>query len=99
MSNQIPKEDLKAINKTFDSDPNDSQVIRKDIKGRVVGTGKILNSRGFEIKSFFGKVLKHDKSWIPVGGKQIVVAKKGQKFEHVPEDLRGKVFWQDSDFE
>ena len=95
---KIPKEDLKAINKTFES-KSGGQIIRKDIKGNIVGRGKLVNSRGFIISDFIGRVLKHDKFWIPVGEKQITVAKKGQKFDEVDEEIRSQIFWQESDFE
>lgn len=98
ISKSIPKEDLKAINKTFDNKPQ-GDIIRKDIKGKVVGKGKLMDSRGYVIDNFFGRKLKHNKSWIPAGGKQILVGKKGQLFDSIREDIRSKIFWQESDFE
>lgn len=95
----IPAEDLKAINDSFKIHP-DAETLGKDGSGRMLGAEKkLVNEREFEISDFRGRKLKHQKSLVPVDGKQIVIGIAGQMFDSVPLRLRNEVVWFESDFE
>ena len=96
---KIPEKDLKDINDSFKKGA-ESQIINKTTMGSPVSSkSDIVNSKGYIFKDFRGKTLKHNKSVIPVGGKQTTIGTKGQKFNDIPEDQRKRVTWFDSDFE
>lgn len=96
----IPKEDLEDINKTFKSDVS-TEALNKGASGQVVSTSKqtVNQGRGYTIKNYEGCILKHNKSLIPVGGTQMAIGHKGQKFDDIPKHLRSRIAWLDSDFE
>lgn len=95
--NTIPKEDIDMINASFSK--GKKETITKNVEGRIIkAEKKIVNSRGYEIKSYMGRVLRHNKFVIPKGGRQTLIAKKGQKYDEIPYESRDKVIWKDSDF-
>ena|ERR1044072_7943695 len=95
----IPKEDLEAINRSFENDQS-AQAITKDPSGeRVSAEQKEVNPKTYVLGSFGGRILKHQKSVIPKGGKQIFVGNRGDLFDDIPEHLRNQVGWLESDFE
>lgn len=95
---KIPKADQEAIENAFSKDRKDS-AISKGKGGKIIEVKKgIYDSRGFILRNYHGRVLKHNKSFISTDGLQVMAGKKGQKYEDVPERLRDRVSWQDSDF-
>lgn len=93
----IPKEDMDTINSSFKAGQS-STVIRKEASGHVVTVEKaIVNSRGYVIKDYRGRILCRNKSKIK-NGMQYVVARKGQRYDDVPLELREQVTWSDEDF-
>lgn len=97
--NKIPKEDREVIDKVM-SHNRPADTIAKTSDGKVIVSKKeIVNVRGYVLKNYRGRILKHQKSWIPRGGTQRVVGKKGQKFEDIPSEISKHIVWMDSDFE
>jgi len=96
---KIPEEDMKDINTAF-SGNRESEAITKDRVGNKIGRGaELVDSRGFVIKDFRGRTLIQNKSLIPVGGRQIIIGKKGQLFDDIPEAYCSRINWSESDFE
>ena len=94
----ISKDDVKMINDSF-SVKKPVETISANAKGKIIKPKKqIVNVKGYAIESFWGRTLKHNKSVIPCGERQLLIGKKGQKFEDIPEELRKKVVWSESDF-
>jgi len=94
---KIDQQDLRLINDTFSVNVP-VPTIKKDALGRIIQPKKVIvNTKGYEIKSFLGRTLKHDKWVIPKGGQRYLICRKGQKYEDIPEDLRGRI--KESDFE
>lgn len=95
----LPEEDLKLINDSFKK-TDKAQILTKDSVGYKVGAAEgLVNRRSHVLKDFRGKILKHEKSVIPIGGKQTVVGVKGQRYDEIPLELRKSVDWFESDFE
>lgn len=98
MANKIPDQDLADINKIF-GHSGEADVISKKMSGQIVSAKKaILSASGFEIKSFSGKIVKHQKSVVIPGEGQKIVAVKGDLFDNIPAEIRDSVGWDDSDF-
>lgn len=97
---EIPVQDLKAINDSFKIQPG-AETLGKDASGRVLAAQRGFGDdrREFQISDFRGRKLKHQKSHIPMDGKQIVIGVAGQMFDSVPIRLRNEVVWFESDFE
>lgn len=95
----IPIQDLQAINDSFKTRLN-AETLGKDGLGRlVVAQRSLVNEREFKISDFRGRKLKHQKSLVPMDGKQIIVGVAGQMFDDVPLRFRNEVLWLESDFE
>ncbi len=95
---EIPKEDLDAINSSFQKREG-VQTIKKDFRGMRLASGrKRVNEHSFVMESFGGRTLRRQKE-VHNGEGQTVIGKKGDKWEDIPADLRGQAFWLDSDFE
>ena len=87
------------INKSFENDKS-AQTITKNPSGEKVSSGvKEVNAESYALESFGGRTLRHQKSVVPVGGKQVVVGVAGQKWDDIPLSLRSQVVWFESDFE
>jgi len=99
-TNGIPAQDLMDINKSFESG-NSTEIINKGASGEQVSALREVNKdpKSYALKDYRGRILKHRKSVIPKGEAQVTVGVKGQKFEDIPEELRKRVSWEDSDFE
>ncbi len=99
-SKKIPKEDLKDINDSFKMSPSGGEeTISKDGAGQIITLSKkIVDVRGHELQDFRGRILKHNVSHIPVGGRQTLIAKKGMLFDDIPEVDRNKITWMESYF-
>lgn len=94
----IPEQDLTDINVAFSKKPKD-QIIKKADGAPIKAQGGIVDSQGYVMKNYVGKVLRHDKKYIPVGiSRTITVGKKGQRYEDIAKQDREKVSWRDSDF-
>lgn len=94
----IPEEDKKLIEDAFSSKPKD-QVIIKDRRGNKITTQKgIVDSNGFIIRDYTGRILKHNKSRITREGIQVTIGRKGQKYEDIAKEQRDQLSWSDSDF-
>ena len=96
----IPEQDLEDINKTFKSGVK-TDALNKGVGGELISTskGEVKQGATFTIRDYRGRILKHTKSLIPKGGSQIVIGHEGQLFEEIPQELRIRVSWFDSDFE
>ena len=96
----IPEEDVKLINRAF-ANTGEVAVLAKGARGQLVTASKqIVNPKGFAIRTYYGKVLKHNKYLIEKGTQvQLLLARKGQRYEEVPESDRERLAWFDSDFE
>ncbi len=94
----IPKEDLKLINDSF-KPTGKAEATSKDGRGAVVKAARpVVNERGYTLHDFTGRVLKHNKCLIPVGGQQVVIGVKGQKYDDIPVESRKMVPWFPADF-
>ena len=60
---KIPDEDLKAINVSFSKSKKDK--VQISARGKKIGakTG-VVDVNGFYIKSYVGRILKHDKKYL-----------------------------------
>ncbi len=96
----IPENDMKAINESFKkSPPGGEETIVKNASGGIITAKKqIVNHRGHVLKDYRGRILSRRKSWIPVGGKQIIVGEKGTKFDDISPEIRSKIMWMEADF-
>lgn len=99
--NSIPKEDLDLINKSFQKTESVDTISKKGMAKVVSVKKEEVNKVSHTIRStdFRGRVLKHAKSLIPVGGTQLLIGKKGQLFDDIPEEQRKRIMWSESDFE
>ncbi len=96
---RIPKDDRKDIDKVM-SHNRSADTINKDGGGGVIDSKKeLVNPQGYVLRNYRGRVLKQNKSWIPKGGTQRLVGKKGQKFEDIPSEISKHILWSESDFE
>lgn len=95
---EIPVQDLKAINDSFKARPGEA--IRRNEFGENLNAERVVtNEREYQISDFRGRKLKHQKSLVPVDGKQITIGVAGEMFDNVPLRLRNLVVWFESDFE
>lgn len=96
---KISASDLKDINDSFDTSKT-SQAIVKGRRNAHVGAGvKQQSLTKHTIQSFSGRILRHNKSLIPIGGTQLLIGKKGQSFDSIPVEERQRIAWLESDFE
>lgn len=97
---KIPEKDLKDINDSFKKDAK-ADTLKKGVTGNRVSQPKkeSVNQKGYIFNDFGGRILKHSKSLIPAGGRQVVIGHKGQKYDDIPLEQRKRVVWSDSDFE
>lgn len=97
---KIPESDLKAINDSFKQSFKPLETLGRDSFGvKVVNEKKIVNSRGYEISDFRGRILKRQMSLVREDKQQIVIGVEGQSFDSIPIDLRTQILWVESDFE
>lgn len=96
---KIPKEDREDIDRVM-SHNRPADTITKGVGGKVIASKReLVNLQGYALKNYRGRILRHNKSWIPRGETQRLVGKKGQKFEDIPEEISKHIVWSDSDFE
>jgi len=94
---KIDQQDLKLINDVF-SVKTPVPVIKKDANGRLIQPKRVIvNAQGYEIKSYLGRTLKHDKWVMPKGGQRFLLGRKGQRYEEISEELRSRI--RESDLE
>jgi len=98
-SKQIPENDLRDINAAFRKDVPAKTIIKTGQGNPVERKDDVINPRGYVLSHFIGRRLKHDKSLIPKGGRQITIARKGMLFEDIPFEDRQLVTWFEADFE
>lgn len=97
--NKIPETDMKDINDTFKKDAPADTLKKGPTGGKVSQPKKeIVNKKGYVFNDYGGRVLKHGKSLIPKGGKQVVIGCRGQRYDDIPLEQRKRVAWFDSDF-
>lgn len=96
----IPEKDLEDINASFKKDAS-AETLKKGSMGDKVSSPskENVNEKGYVFQDFGGRVLKHSKSVIPKGGKQVIVGEKGQRYDDIEMEQRKKVVWLESDFE
>lgn len=99
MKQGIPEQDIQLINDSFKMNEAVPTII-KDFKGDDISRiRQTVNPRQFVIKDFRGRTLIHQKSFIPVGGEQMVIGVKGQRFDDISLETRKLVEWCETDFE
>ena len=94
----IPKEDLDIINKSFSRKEGAQIIVKNHTGSRVTSGRREVNARSFILESFVGKILRMQKD-LHENGKQIVAGRKGERWEDIPEEVRSRVAWFESDFE
>jgi hypothetical protein len=98
MTMKITQQEIDLIDRAFSKRVH-AQILTKDVRGRIIAPGTtIVNNKTFQIKSFSGRVLSRNKWVVPRGGRQQLVAKKGQRFDDIPIEQREKVRWSEQDF-
>ncbi len=96
----IPESDLQLINDSFRQHNSPVETLGKNHSGGlIVAKRQIVNAQGYVINNFTGRVLRHQKSLIPIGGKQVIVGRRGDKYDDIPAHLRSEVSWSETDFE
>lgn len=97
--NDIPKEDLEMINKSFEAN-GPLETLEMNASGRVVkASKKVINDKSIRLENFSGRVLRHQKSICINGRGTIVIGSKGDKYDEIPIENRNLVKWFDGDFE
>ena len=98
LSQTISKEDIRLIHDSF-SQKSDAQIILKNTHGGMIKPMReIVNLKGYAIKCYMGRTLKHSKFFKKVGQPQVTVARAGMKYDDVPSSMRELVSWSDADF-
>ena len=98
MVRTIPEEDLKLINDSFKHRGAVDTLVKKGNGSRINAVRKQSNEKTITFQDFSGKVLKHQKSIVILGGGQLIIGVKGQRYDDIPLDDRKFVIWDESDF-
>jgi len=96
--NDIPKEDLDLINKSFESEKSD--VIDVNVHGRIVkAEKKVVNETKIRLENYSGRILRHQKAICINGRGTIVIGVKGDEYDKISDENKKLVKWFESDFE
>lgn len=96
----IPQEDLNVINTALNGGNRGKvQTISKGPRGELMkAREREPIGTGYAFKDFSGKTVKHQMS-VYTGGKHIIVAEAGHKYDDIPQDKRKMVVWHENDFQ